>query len=258
MVGEIWDGSGEKIISKGYEGDGLRSFFDFPTRYSLVQILAIQENTGDSWATDQPASKLNQWGFDLHKRYPEYAQQNMFLTNHDLVRFGDLIERSGFDMYWGRHRAALSFLAAYTGPITLYYGDEYGAQVEGFTHERDMGLYDDHASRDAGRIEGFDENEKALIEYTQTLLRIRGENPALYTGKREHLHSDDKIFADLKTHGDNRVVYILNADTKERKVEVEIDGVKAEELITGKSSNITRGVLSVRIAPMTGTFYRIR
>jgi len=38
MVGEIWDGSGDQIASEGYSQDGLKSAFDFPMRYSLVQV----------------------------------------------------------------------------------------------------------------------------------------------------------------------------------------------------------------------------
>lgn len=258
MVGEIWDGSGEKIINKGYDGDGLRSFFDFPTRYSLVQILAIQENTSDSWAKDQPASKLNQWGFDLHSRYPEYAQQNMFLTNHDLVRFGDLIERGGFDMYWERHRAALSFLAAYTGPITLYYGDEYGAQVEGFTNERDLGLYDDHASRDIGRIDEFNREEKELIDYTKKLLEMRKKNPALYRGERKNLYADSEVFADLKVHEDNKIIYILNASEKQREVTLEVEGKTANGILTKVEVKIEKGKGEFILPPMSGSFYEIK
>jgi glycosidase len=60
------------------------------------------------------------------------AMPNLMLGNHDLVRFGDLIERGKKGDDWKRHKAAISFLGAWSGPVTLYYGDEIGDQVEGF------------------------------------------------------------------------------------------------------------------------------
>jgi hypothetical protein len=62
---------------------------------------------------------------------------NLMLGNHDLVRFGDLLERGNFNPadYWQRHKAAFSFLAARSGPITLYYGEEFGDEVPGFASQ---------------------------------------------------------------------------------------------------------------------------
>ena len=74
-------------------------------------------------------------GFAGHASvYPAHAVPNLFLTNHDVVRFGDLLQRGAISSpdkadYWERHKAALSLLAAYSGPVTLYYGDEIGDEL---------------------------------------------------------------------------------------------------------------------------------
>ena len=71
------------------------------------------------------------------ENYPNHAMPNLMLGNHDLVRFGDLLERGNFNPadYWQRHKAAFSFLAARSGPITLYYGEEFGDEVPGFAKQ---------------------------------------------------------------------------------------------------------------------------
>ena len=90
---------------------------------------------------------------------------NLMLTSHDLVRFGDLLQRGGMaepthHAYWERHKAAFSFLAAYSGPITLYYGDEIGQELPGFSSKVSnttcalAGHCDDHVSRTSARIAG--------------------------------------------------------------------------------------------------------
>ena len=119
---------------------------------------------------------------------------NMFITNHDLVRFGDMIQRSGKGNYWERHRAAISFLNAYTGPITLYYGDEWGAEVS-----NDGSYANDNESRSPGKISGFNTEEQSLVNYTAKLMAIRKEHPALWRGKRTNLIASGQQYADLKT-----------------------------------------------------------
>ncbi|MGL5578451.1 MAG: alpha-amylase family glycosyl hydrolase [Fusobacteriaceae bacterium] len=213
MVGEIWDGGGKKVYYQGYMG-GLKSYFDFTTRYTLLQILATQERTNESWAKNQPAKKLNEYGFNFHELYGANTYPNFFITNHDLVRLGNLIDRGGFSHYWERHKIALSFLSVYTGPVTLYYGDEYGAKLPGYFKEKDLGYYDDHVSRDNGRIDGFSSQEKELIEFTRTLLKLRDENSSMYRGERKNILATNKEYADLKIDGDNVILYAVNFDDK--------------------------------------------
>lgn len=249
MVGEIWDS--EAVINKtGYSNNGLYSCFDFPTRYSLVQTLATQENITQTWAMNQPASNLNTALNNL-KSFPSYAKPNLMLTNHDLVRFGDLIQRAKFgygvenEDYWLRHKAALSFLAAYTGPITIYYGDEIGEEVENFIYEKDSGYYDDHVSRSQGRISNLNSNEENLKEYVSNIMELRKNYPALWNGNRENLIATNDIFADLKSYNGENIVYILNISTSDKTLNFSsssIGNCQLKNLLTGEyvsSSNVT-------------------
>jgi glycosidase len=274
MVGEIWQWH-PQIIQTGYGSDstkGLPSCFDFPTRYRMVQVLATQENTSDSWATAQPASALKT-ALDELSQYPSFAKPNLMITNHDLVRFGDLIQRAsglGYGTenpdYWARHRAAFSFMAQYTGPVTLYYGDEIGEEVEGFIKNQDGGYYDDHVSRSQGRISGFNANETALKEYVSALWKFRSENPALWNGTRKNIAANTNIFADYKVSGSNKILYILNVSTSQQNVTVPVSNIDNASTLTKVKivSSDTTETLSptnsnfyITVPALSGVFYQV-
>ena len=141
LVAEIW--ASNPVIAKtayGYKKDeGLDSAFDFGMRYPIVQALATEE-----WM------KAEHSGFRLaeglaynENNLPRHALPNLMITNHDLLRFGDLIQRAGLqDTYNERIILALSYLAiVHSGPITNYYGEEIGQEVPNYANRVEtMGL----------------------------------------------------------------------------------------------------------------------
>ncbi|WNG39971.1 glycosidase [Archangium violaceum] len=230
MVGEIWRSAGE-IASQGYgpaAAPALLSVFDFPMRYSLVQTLAVEE----SGSGGRAASNLHT-GYLNHLAYPAHAMPNLMLTNHDLVRFGDLIQRGGLaettdEAYWARHKAAFSFMASYSGPITLYYGDEVGQELPGFAAREDnatcatQGHCDDHVSRTSAIVEGVPTTvgstatvlapeQVDLKAYVASMMALRDAHPALDNGSRTHIYSDSNVYIDRKDHGTDNILYVLNA-----------------------------------------------
>ncbi|WP_024459698.1 alpha-amylase family glycosyl hydrolase [Marinimicrobium sp. LS-A18] len=232
MVAEIWKGEAD-IAAEAYGADdnpALCSAFDFPVRYALVQALAVEEN-----GANNPSAARLRSGFNSYDAYPDHAIPNGFMGNHDLVRFGDLLQRGDIadpqdDLYWARHKAAYSFLAAYTGPITLYYGEEIGEEVPDYADEvtancADQGLCDDHVARTSGKVEGlpsgterevFVANEKQaeLRDYLTELMELRAAQPALYRGERTAIVAPidvaGALYADYKTYADDAVLYLLN------------------------------------------------
>ncbi|MEE1675238.1 alpha-amylase family glycosyl hydrolase [Agarivorans aestuarii] len=247
MVAEIWKGQGD-IADEAYGSEGnaaLNSAFDFPVRYSLVQTLAGEEWGQTNGKSNLDASNLHV-GLQSHFSYPSHAQPNLMLTNHDLVRFGDLLQRSGLanpsdEDYWLRHQAAFAFMAATSGPITLYYGDEIGDQVADFYKQIDCssdggtgaraGYCDDHVSRNSGQIPGLASTQDGevfsptseqsdLIDYVKELYKLRDENPALSKGSRTHIYSDRYVFIDRKDSTDNHLLFLLN--TKATPLELTI------------------------------------
>ncbi|MCI1647312.1 MAG: alpha-amylase family glycosyl hydrolase [Bacteroides sp.] len=216
MVGEDWEDATD-IQKNSYSGDGLQSAFDFPSRYDIVRMLACDcdRKTSDEGAKilSHVYSSPKQKGYS-HQRgvYP-----NLFISNHDLVRFGNLLNwrfhlTKEDDDYWKRHQCALAILAAYNGPITIYYGDEYGDFLEGYDGKPQpaLGIANDNAGRTNGKCFNFTKREQKLVDYTKTILSIRKQNPALYKGTRINLVADSALYADLKINGNNKIIFAIN------------------------------------------------
>jgi cyclomaltodextrinase / maltogenic alpha-amylase / neopullulanase len=255
VVGEMW-GSADQIraVLGPSDNPALMSAFDFPTRYALVQALASDENGGK----DKPATTINEaWAMGAHLSYPDHAIMNLMLGNHDLVRFGDLIQRAGKgnpsdDAYWARHRQAFTFMAAWSGPITLYYGEEIGAEVGGFAAKvtgdcAATNQCDDHVGRNMVSIPGVNvrasaitPQAKGLKEYLTALMTLRAATPALSSGARTHIYSDRDLYIDLKSDGTERYLIIMNIATSPRQATVspsalELSSLSGSLLVAGEA-----------------------
>ncbi|WP_371929381.1 alpha-amylase family glycosyl hydrolase [Photobacterium sp. CCB-ST2H9] len=222
LVAEIWNNE-NYINQTGYGPEGmpaLCSAFDFPVRYRLVETFAVNENSqggkGGNWLAQ---------GMALHSLYPSHAQPNLMLGNHDLVRFGDLLQRGKIaepedEAYWQRHKAVMSFLAAYSGPIMLYYGDEIGDEVPDFADKAPdstcavMGLCDDHVARSSAKIEGvtavLNARQSDLKAYVTRLMALRASHPALYEGDRISVLANEQVYVDRKEKGTDTLIYMVS------------------------------------------------
>ncbi|AYO23897.1 glycosidase [Vibrio owensii] len=273
MVAEIWKGESE-IASDAYgaaDDPALCSAFDFPMRYRVVETLAVNENgvggRGVDWLDN---------GYQTHNQYPSHAQPNLMIGNHDLVRFGDLLQRGGLaDVndaeYWQRHKAAFAFQAAYTGPITLYYGDEIGDQVDGFEAKEDnntcavRGVCDDHVARSSAKIEGvtatLDANQVDLKNYVKSLMTMRADHPALYQGSRTNLVASNGSYVDLKVSGDDQVLFALNTLESARNIvltEAQVGSNQAlVDLITNQQITPSNGQYQIPMSSLQGRFFKV-
>jgi glycosidase len=231
MVGEVW-GSEDQIKTYGYGSDttqGLKSNFDFNTRYGIVQALAVEEygKYNHSGVTIQNKLKA------AENTYPDFAVPNYFLTNHDVVRFGDLIQRAKklkaiySENYFKRYKVAHAAVTAMSGPVTLYYGDEWGQEVPGFDVkvENNCGLNnlcDDHVSRSTGQIKDFNSDQDNLKNFVTNMMKLRAEVKAISMGSLTDIGTDKNLFAVKKTYGDSEVLVVLNVQ-ENVKVEAEFD-----------------------------------
>jgi len=262
MVAEVWKGESD-IAAWAYGSDtrpALASAFDFPTRYRLVATLASEE----SGKTGQPAPHLASFYGTLGS-YPSHAMPNLMLGNHDLVRFGDLLQRGRVanpeeELYWRRHEAAFTFMAAYSGPITLYYGEEIGQELPSFADRVTdscawENVCDDHVSRISGRVTGLTSREDELRRYAASGLKLRDEHPALSVGTATHVYSDDALYVDLKEAPGSRVLLVINVKNTEAAVRfstVFLGADRAVDLLSGEELVATHGMLEVRVPGSTG------
>lgn len=271
MVGEVWKGA-DDIRAQAYgssDNSALSSAFDFPLRYGIVQALAVEE----SGKGGQGASVLDAC-WNKVENYPNHAMPNLMLGNHDLVRFGDLLERGNFKSteYWQRHKAAFSFMAARSGPITFYYGEEFGDEVPGFAAKvggdcAAQGLCDDHVARSDGKVPavtGFvpGSEQAELKEWLAQLLAMRAAHPALYQGERVKLVAEGSLYGDIKQTAGEQIVYLLNLSTTALSYNLPTgklrSGSALVDLQSGESLAIGGSSVTVEIPPLSGRFLRLQ
>ena len=179
MVAEIWSGNARDIEKAAYQNDSLMSAFNFPVRYQLTKVLASNGDVLDQQSCSQSAKVLND---EVNKMfgYSKNAMPNNFISNHDLPRYGDLIQRAAYSEdgkktkeYFDNHQAAFSFLSAMSGPLTIYYGDEIGDELAGFVEQPlqcdKINQCDDHVSRTTGRTSNLTKDEENLRFFTEIL-----------------------------------------------------------------------------------------
>lgn len=259
MVGEHWRGDASTIQngtvkagnSKGY---GLNSCFDFPAYYKLVQGFAQEwdgkstENIGESLKyTYQTYSEKGYSCLDDDGKYDTYYP-NLMLTNHDLYRIGDLINRKhndGFesDNYIKRNQVLLAAQCAYTGPITIYYGDEIGDHNATTT----SGWSGDNVSRSSGKITGFNSREQKIHDYTSKILKIRSENEPLWNGVNNELKKSSNFYAAEKS-ADGKTVYVAFNYSTFSSESFTISG-SGTDLISGKTFDST-----VTVPPLSAMY----
>ena len=136
MVGEDWDGNQQSlqasvVSSRGSKGYGLNSCFDFPAYYQVIQGFAQEwdgKTTGNiTTALSYLYKTYQEKGYsckDDDGSYDEYYP-NFMLTNHDLYRIGDLIQKKfscGYEtpQYVGRNKVGFLYLYAIVQSLLLY------------------------------------------------------------------------------------------------------------------------------------------
>ena len=274
MVAEIWN-SQNYITENGYGSDtnpALCSAFDFPMRYRLVETFAVNENGNGNKGGDWLAQ-----GMQLHDLNPKHARPNLMLGNHDLVRFGDLLQR-GFiaqpedNSYWQRHLAAISFMAAYSGPITLYYGEEIGDEVKGFYDKvpddicAAQGLCDDHVARSSAKIEGITATlslpEQNLKQKVAALMKLRGEHPVLSQGDRASVLATQDVYVDHKSYQDQSLIFMVSTSTKPQMLKLSTHQLGSSDqlvdFIKGTIFKPNHGQYSISLKPFEARFLSIK
>jgi glycosidase len=276
MVAEIFSGA-EAIAEQALgsaEQPALDAAFDFPLRWATVGVLAAEENG----LSRRPASTLDEsWAYGAHSTvYRPGRVLNMMLGNHDFVRFGDLLQRArladpGDPAWWARHRLAFLVQAAYSGAITRYYGEEIGDEVPGFDDRvggdcAALGLCDDHVARSSAKIPGVSvapaeltTAQQALLAFHRRVMAARATYPALSRGTRQHLYSDETLYADLKSHGSQRVVFAMNTGPEARELQLagELFGEPPDgawDILGEAPLDLVDGDIALTLEPLSGAY----
>ena len=239
LVAEIW--ASNPVIAKtayGYKKDeGLDSAFDFGMRYPIVQALATEE-----WMkADHSGFRLAEGLAYNENNLPRHALPNLMITNHDLLRFGDLIQRAGLqDTYNERIILALSYLAiVHSGPITNYYGEEIGQEVPNYANRVEtMGYRDDHVARDNGKIKDFTPQEEYFKKLFTFLMNLRANHGSLSNGRMDLLKVNRELFSIRKSFkGDDDFFYFMNLSKNPLKITLSKELTTNAKALTKLSSD---------------------
>lgn len=239
LVAEIW--ASNPVIAKtayGYKKDeGLDSAFDFGMRYPIVQALATEE-----WMkADHSGFRLAEGLAYNENNLPRHALPNLMITNHDLLRFGDLIQRAGLqDTYNERVILALSYLAiVHSGPITNYYGEEIGQEVPNYANRVEtMGYRDDHVARDNGKIKDFTPQEEHFKKLFTFLMNLRANHGSLSNSRMDLLKVNRELFSIRKSFkGDDDFFYFMNLSKKPLKITLSKELTTNAKALTKLSSD---------------------
>ncbi len=259
MVAEDWNNR-YAIVNDIYGtpgSTGLYSAFSFPVQgnFANVFINGASPNAFNSSFSDDAA------------QYSSFAKPNLFIDNHDMLRFGDLLNSHGISpnnqAYWDRYKEAISMLGAYSGPVTMFYNTEIGASCSQACPEylsRFAGSCNDTGRFNAKtNYSSLSPREKDLYDYTSAVFNLKEKNPALWEGKRIHLigNNGSQVYADLKVDTDenNEVLYVLN-NSGSTTVNIPQSKIGAETLkdgITNQQFTASNGNFSI---PMNGNSAR--
>lgn len=172
MVGEDWGDA--DVINRGvYRDNGLLSAFDFEGKELISGPMQdIAPGLKGGWndvvtVLSAPTAR----GYRHDNFLP-----NLFLSNHDGYRVADHFDQNDPARY-DRLKTLNAILASYSGPITLYYGDEYADTTLGTS-----GGQKDNVARTSGHIEPRNQHEQSLRDYIARAMNFRRNNPAMWRG----------------------------------------------------------------------------
>lgn len=183
MVGEDW-GTADVINRGVYRDGGLKSAFDFDGKALISGEMqdTVSEGLENGWMdVVKILSPASSRGYLNDEVMP-----NLFLSNHDGYRLADHFNPAD-PYYYEKMMTRHAILAAYSGPITLYYGDEFGDDTRNA-----VGAQKDNIARTTGHLEPRNDNERRLRDYVAKVMKFRAENPAMWRGSSEFTFFEPK------------------------------------------------------------------
>lgn len=173
MVGEDW-GTAADINAGVYKDAGLQSAFDFDGKERISG--PMQDPAGEGLANGWADVITTLSAPSARGYHNDSVMPNLFLSNHDGYRLADHFDPAD-PLYYPKLKLRHGILAAYSGPITLYYGDEYADRSLGAP-----GAQKDNIARTSGHLEPRNDAERDLRDYIARAMHFRAENPAMWRG----------------------------------------------------------------------------
>lgn len=226
MVGEDWGDA--DVINRGvYSDGGLLSAFDFDGKELISGPMQQTDGEGLENGWDDVVTILStpsKRGYLNDKVMP-----NLFLSNHDGYRLADHFADDD-PLRWNKMKLRNAILAAYSGPVTMYYGDEFGD-----LSRNSPGAQKDNIARTSGHITPETEEQRDLAEYISRVMSFRGANPALWRGtssfeRLKGANGADLLIVTKKDPESSNVMKIIFSD-KDTEVSIPEGRYRIEALV---------------------------
>lgn len=208
--------------------------------------------------------------YQMQKSFQVFGYNNLMgniMDSHDKIRYmayadGDLAINDGraIEIGWtnppqvdnpesyDKLKLHLAYLLTIPGIPIIYYGDEIGMTGAADPDNRRMMRFDNE----------LNEYEKQTLKDVSKLIHIRKEHSALRYGDFLTLQADENIYAYLRSDMNERILTIVNKNSKEQKVNYDLPAMYklmiAKDLITGKEFEIKNNKLDITVK---GTGYLV-
>ena len=272
LIGEVWEDASNKI-SYGMQreylcGQEIDSAMNYPFRKIVLDFLLLRVDGRQSMRLLE----------SLRENYPKenfYAMMNL-IGSHDVERALTLLGEAPFydgmpAIHQSRFRLdaehyqlackrllmAAAWQMTYPGAPCVYYGDEIGMQ--GFRDPYNRAPY---------AWQSPDEN---LREAYRKLIRIRNTHEALQTGDFLPLLAEGDVIAYARTirssvdefgkpAKNEALLFVMNRNrTEDAKISLEVgdfaEGHLTNLLDESEQAEITRGVVTLKVPPLTARIY---
>ena len=191
-----------------YRDGGLLSAFDFDGKERIsgpmqnVESAGLENGWEDIITTLSPPTSRGYLN--------DHVMPNLYLSNHDGYRLADHFDPAD-PQYYDKLKLRHAILAAYSGPITLYYGDEFADRSLEST-----GAQPDNIARTTGHLSPRNAAEADLRDYVARAMKFRADNPAMWRGEASFITMRGNNGADILTvikrdpKSDNKVAVIFS------------------------------------------------
>ena len=148
-------------------------------------------------------------------------------------------------------RLYLSYLLSIPGLPTIYYGDEIGMTGAADPDNRRMMRFNNQLNK----------FEKENFDKVTALIHLRKNHPSLRYGDYYTLIADKNIFAYIRSDLNERILIVLNKNTKAQAVNLSIppfyNTKKLESLIDNETISVSNNEVKLKIKGIDYNFYKL-
>lgn len=251
LVGEVYTGPGAwgiEVIRYYLGRDGLDSVFDFPLMWSIRE--AVAHEAGPMGAIEATLRDVET------KTAGSGATMARMIGNHDTTRF--LSEAAGGTaadpwaspepqpqeaLPYERQALALGLVLTLPGLPVIYYGDEVGL----------AGGQDPDCRRVMPGWDALSPAQEKLLQTTRRLGRLRRCSPALRTGVRTAVITEDDVYAFTRAPAQGSAALVIASRAGEAR-EVVVPGLALKpgdyvDALTGEAVALAAAGATVTMAP---------